>query len=278
MTDNKDTSTELAPSSYKLKLHDGYFVTLAEFIYEMNIDCSYFVDSLKSSFSQVVISRTENSSDFFLEAGFPISTSRKLLTGHSVQKQNTIESFFQDVVEKIKEYAEKSDDMTLKIKSNGKCFNKAIYSLNNPSNSIAASSMLTLMIKRGIVEQIDDNTIKFISAIPHSHLNSQEKMAHLYGHVNQRLSSTLIHNIKTDDDDLKYFQQTFRSIHIHPSKHTEVNQKLMKLVRKHWLEYQELIDSYEEETELGKKIVENLGVELGISTFTYSINPNEEKS
>ena len=76
-----------------------------------------------------------------------------------------------------------------------------------------------------------------------------------------------------DDEN---FQQTYRSWHIDPERHDEARGQLKTLLRKQWLEIQQLIDSYEVETEFEKNRVEQTGAELGVSTFVYHINPNEE--
>ena len=101
-------------------------------------------------------------------------------------------------------------------------------------------------------------------------------MLQLFTNVMERFTHTLLRNYRAKQPQDENFQQTYRSWHIKPESHDQARNELKQLLRKQWLEIQQLIDSYEVKTEFEKNRVEQMGSELGVSTFVYNINPSEE--
>ena len=164
----------------------------------------------------------------------------------------------------------------MKIKGKNSCFTSVFYQLEPSTKQLTSQSFLDYMIKRGIIEKVDDNTIKFIRSVPLNHINTKEKMLQLFTNVMERFTHTLLRNYRAKQPQDENFQQTYRSWHIKPESHDQARNELKQLLRKQWLEIQQLIDSYEVKTEFEKNRVEQMGSELGVSTFVYNINPSEE--
>lgn len=274
MTDQNLKQLKHTFGSYKLA--EEFYFAVCSFFYQMDINGQIFIDSFIKSYVKHVDSKSKRLGDVILDTGFTKTMVQNSLKGVKNSKQFTTKSFYVEMVEEVKKICMRREDLTMKIKGSPNSFTSIFYRLEPPSKQLSSQSFLAHIIKRGILCKIDDNTIQFITSMTSKHVNTKEKCLNTFTLILERLTHTLIRNHKALNDDEQNFQHTYRSIHIDPSDHDAVRFDLRKLVRKHWLEYQALIDSYEVKTEFKKNRVEQTGAELGISTFIYNINPDEE--
>ena len=258
------------------RLAQEYFEAMSSFFYEMDINGQKFIESFVDAYIKHVNAETNRVSDIIMNTGFTKTVIENTLKGVKKNRQFAIKSFFGEMIEAVKKICSRNPEMTMKIKGSPSSFTSVFYRLEPSTKQLTSQSFLDYMIKRGIVEKVDDNLIRFLGSVPINHVNTKEKMLDLFTNVMERFTHTLIRNFKAEKSKDENFQQTYRSWHIEPEKHDEVREQLKKLIRKQWLEIQNLIDSYEVKTEFEKNRVEQTGVELGVSTFVYNINPNEE--
>lgn len=258
------------------QLAEEFYLAISSFFYEMDINGQEFVDNFVETYIKHVDSKTNRVSDIILNTGFTKTVIENTLKGVKKSRQFATKSFFGEMIDEVKRICSRNEDMTMKIKGTSNSFTSVFYRLESSTKQLTSHSFLDYMIKRGILQKVDENTIRFVRSFPDKHINTKEKMLKLFANVMERFSHTLMTNHKAMNSADENFQQTYRSWHIDPSKHDEVRDKLKELVRKHWLEYQALIDGFEVETEFEKNRVEQTGAELGISTFVYNLNLNEE--
>ncbi|MFC3194181.1 hypothetical protein ACFODZ_08000 [Marinicella sediminis] len=258
------------------QLAEQYFEALSGFFFEMDINGQKFVESFVAAYIKHVDAETNRVSDVIMNTGFTKTVIENTLKGVKKNRQFAIKSFFGEMIEEVKKICSRNEQMTMKIKGTQRSFTSVFYRLEPSTKQLTSQSFLDYMIKRGIIERVDDNTIRFVRAVPINHVNTKEKMLSLFTNVMERFTQTLIGNYQATKPADENFQQTYRSWHIDPQMHNEARQALKKLLRTQWLEIQQLIDSYEVKTEFEKNRVEQSGAELGVSTFVYHNNPNEE--
>ncbi|WP_223789288.1 hypothetical protein [Marinicella meishanensis] len=271
-----DQQTKLNHTYDGYQLAEQYFQALSGFFYEMDINGQRFIESFVDAYIKYVDGETNRVSDIIMNTGFTKTVIENTLKGVKKNRQFAIKSFFGEMIEAVKKVCSRNEQMTMKIKGSHNSFTGLFYRLEPSTKQLTSQSFLDYMIKRGIIERVGDNTIKFIRSVPTNHINTKEKMLGLFTNVMERFTHTLIRNYQASSPAEDNFQQTYRSWHIDPDKHDEVRTELKKLLRKQWLEVQQLIDSHEVKTEFEKNRVEQTGAELGVSTFVYNINPNEE--
>jgi hypothetical protein len=257
------------------QLSEEYFLSLCEFFFEMDINGQRFVEDFIDSYIKHINENTERVSDVIMNTGFTKSLIENSLKGIKKNRQFVIRSFFGEMIEEIQKICSRNKDGTMKIKGPNNSFTGTFYRLEPSTKQVTSQSFLDYMIKRGIVERVGENSIRFLTSSPTSHFNTKEKMLTLFSNVVSCFSKTLIknHHAKTPADE--YFQQSYRSWHIPPERHDEARIKLTKLLRKQWGEVQDLIDSFEVTTEFEKNRIEQTGAELGVSAFVYDINPSK---
>ena len=274
MTEKQIEQLKHTFGSYKLA--EEFYFAVSAFFYEMDINGQVFIDSFIEKYIKHVQSKTDRISDIILNTGFTKTMVKNTMDGLTNSKQFSTKSFFSEMLNDIKRICERSVDMTIKIKGKGNSFNSIFYKNELSTRQLSSGSFLDLMIKRGILKKIDKNTVQLVQSFPTKHVNTKEKCLNTFTVILERLTHTLIRNHKAVDAESENFQQWYRSKHVDPSMHDVLRLKLTELARKHWLEYQELIDSHEVETEFKKNRVEKTGAEIGISTFDYDINPTED--
>jgi hypothetical protein len=258
------------------QLAEQYFTALSGFFFEMDINGQRFVESFVDAYIKFVDDNTNRVSDVIMNTGFTKTVIENTLKGIKKNRQFAIKSFFGEMIEEVKKICSRNEHMTMKIKGTNQSFTSVFYRLEPSTKQLTSQSFLDYMIKRGIIERVDDNTIRFIRSVPTHHVNSKEKMLSLFTNVMERFTHTLVRNFKASEPADENFQQTYRSWHIDPDHYDQARDELKALLRKQWLDIQQLIDSYEVKTEFEKNRVEQTGAELGVSTFVYHINPNEE--
>ncbi|VAW46310.1 hypothetical protein MNBD_GAMMA02-450 [hydrothermal vent metagenome] len=274
MTDNNITQLHQTFGNYKLA--QDFYVSVCSFFYQMDVNGQEFVDEFVDSYIEHVNNKSKRLSDVILETGFTKTIIQKSLNGIRHSRQYTTKTFFFDIMMEIQSICEKSPDKTMLIKGSRESYTQLFYKYAPSTKHLSAKSFLEHLIKRGIVRVFDEFSIQFINSIPTHHENTKDKMMDLFSLEIQRFTHTLIRNFKAENDDEKNFQLTLVSKYIHPDKHDAVRHELTELARKHLSEYQQLLDAHEEATDFGKKSVEKTGSELGISTFIFNFNPNEE--
>jgi len=274
MIDNNITQLHRVFGSHKLA-QDFYF-SVCSFFYEMDVNGQEFVDEFVDNYIEHINNKSKRLSDVILETGFSKSMIQKSLDGVRHSRQYNTRTFFFDMMMEIKQICDKNSNKTMLLKGSYDSYTQLFYRLEPSTKNLAPKSFLEHLIKRGIVRLYDQFSIQLMSTIPTHHENTKEKMMSLFSLEIQRFTHTLMRNFKTQSDDKRNYQQTLVSKYIHPDKHDRVRLELKELVRKHWIDYQALLDSHEEPTDFGKKKAEKTGAELGISTFIYNINPNEE--
>jgi len=258
------------------QLAEQYFEALSQFFFEMDINGQRFIESFVDAYISHVNEETNRISDIIMNTGFTKTVIENTLKGVKKNRQFAIKSFFGEMIEAVKKICSRNENMTMKIKGKNSSFTSVFYQLEPSTKQLTSQSFLDYMIKRGIIEKVDENTIKFIRSVPLNHINTKEKMLQLFTNVMERFTHTLLRNYRAKQPQDENFQQTYRSWHIKPESHDQARNELKQLLRKQWLEIQQLIDSYEVKTEFEKNRVEQMGSELGVSTFVYNINPSEE--
>ena len=260
---------ELAHTFGSYKLAEKFYLSVCAFFYEMDINGQVFIDTFVEKYIKHVKSKTNRIGDIILNTGFTKTMIKNTIDGVSKTKQFTTKSFFSEMLIEIKKICERNNDLTIKIKGNYNSFNSIYYRNEASTKQLSSGAFLDVMIKRGILKKLDNNTVQLIQSYPANHVNTKEKCLNTFTVILERLTHTLIRNHKAKDDESKNFQQWLYSPHIDPSRIDEGRAILKKLARKHWLEYLEVLESLEVKTEFEKKRVEETGAELGISTFVY---------
>jgi len=274
MTDKQIEQLKHTFGSYKLA--EEFYFAVCSFFYEMDINGQVFIDSFIEKYIKHVESKTDRISDIILNTGFTKTMIKNTMDGVTNSKQFSTKSFFSEMLIEIKRMCERNENLTIKIKGKANSFNSIFYKNEASTRQLSSGSFLDLMIKRGILKRVDDNTVQLVQSFPSKHINTKEKCLNTFTVILERLTHTLIRNQKAVVPDDQNFQQWLLSNHIDPSRIDEGRGLLKKLARKHWLEYLEVLESLEVKTEFEKKRVEETGAELGISTFVYDINPTEE--
>ena len=264
----KNASIENSYDGYLLS--DEFYKELSSFFFEMDTSGKRFVDSFIDAYVKHADEKTKRVSDVIVNTGFSKTVVEKSLKGLKDERQFVIKSFFGEMIEEVKKVCSRNKDMTMNIKGTYGSFTNIFYKLEPSTKQLTSQSFLDYMIKRGIVEKIDSNTIRFIKTVPDSHINTKDKMVGLFTDVMTNFIGTLIRNFNSKKPEDENFQQSYRSWHIDPNKHDEVREELTKLLRKQWSEVQNLIDSFEAQSEFEKNRFEKTGAEIGVSTFVFS--------
>ncbi len=256
------------------KLTEDFYLAVSELFYELNINGKEFIDHFIVNFINYVERQTERKSDLIISTGFSSYQIDKYLNKNIRMESDSINSFYSELVLKIKDACENSPDGSIPLKGH-KSYSKIFYSFETPMRMVSSQSMLDSLIKKGILKKNENKTISFVQSLPSHRDNTKEHVIMVFNNAVKRLTRTLISNFKESDKEQQLTQTTYFSKHIPLSRFKSTNAELKKLSRRYIEACQEVIDRNEVETEFEKRQIEKLGLELGVSTFIFN-TINEE--
>lgn len=252
------------------QLASNFYLAVTELFFHLDIDGQEFVDDFIEGYLNQASIHSKTKGQVLLDTGFTRYQVKNYFSGDKKRTSNTEKNFYCQVLDKLRDICHTAPDNTIPIKNSRNSFNMIFSSIQLSGKIITPKMLLSSFIKRGFVKRIDDYHIQFITSIPTDIQNSKDKIIQLFCDHIQRLAGTLIHNLHAEDKDDTWYQMSYTSIHVHPKHHKKVGDELRIILRKAMKDCQNVIDGHEETEEFGKRQVENLGKEIGISTFFFN--------
>jgi hypothetical protein len=251
------------------KLPRQFFIGLSELFLELGIDGHQFVQDFTRHHLQTAAQSSTRLTDIYNRTGFSEYTSKKFLNNSDTKYYPKRKQYYRSLINEIKELCQKSKDDSIPIYGKHHSYVAAFNYANATDNSITAPSVLQKLIKAGIVEKLKNKRIRFITSLPTTGLNNTDDITKLLAVMINRISSTLLHNLITDNSEDTLFQMTYYSNAIHPDNRKTLTDRLREEQRKDFLKYQKIIDAYEEQG-LQRKQVESLDQEVGVTSLIFN--------
>ncbi len=255
------------------KLPTKFYSGLSALLQELGIDGNDVVDDFIINYVNHAYKHTQTKSSVYLTTGFSRHVVKKCLENQSTKKTDKRNAHYLLLLGELKKLSNKYKDGLIPIHGKFGSYTSAFNQTKPSDNIITAKSMLDNLLTIGVLNKLKDK-VSFETTLQKEGLFKPESIINLLVSLMYRLSKTLYHNLQVESNEETLFQMTYYSNSIKPSKRKELTDGLRELARKHFYEYQALIDSYED-TELSNQGIEDLNNEIGISSFIFN-NKNEE--
>jgi hypothetical protein len=255
------------------KLPTKFYSGLSGLLQDLGIDGNDVVDDFIINYVNHANKKSQTKSSVYLSTGFSRHVVKKCLEKQLTKKTEKRNTHYLLLLGELKRLSKQYENGLIPTHGKFGSYTSAFNQTKPSDNIITAKSMLDNLIDLGIIEK-EQNHVKFISTLPTKYMTDENLILNILSNLMFRLSKTIQHNLKITSLDEKLYQMTYYSNSIIPSKRKELTDGLRELARKHFYEYQALIDSYED-TELSNQGIEDLNNEIGISSFIFN-NKNEE--
>ena len=266
---SKGINNQLISKLGSKRLASNFYLAVTELFFHLDVDGQDFVDDFIENYLDQASQHAKTKGQVLLETGFTRYQVKNYFSGNVKKSSNTEKNFYCHVLDKLRDVCNEAPDKTIPIKNNRVSFNSIFSSIQLSGKIITPKMLMESFIKRGFIEKVDDYNIRFITSIQTGFDNSKAKVIQVFCDTVERLSGTLIHNMNTQDDDIKRNQMSYTSIHVKEEYFEKVNSEVKTILRKALIDCQAVIDSYEETEDFGKRQVEKQGKEIGVSTFFY---------
>jgi hypothetical protein len=256
------------------KIPRKFYAGLCELLHKLGIDGNDVVEDFINEYVNYSYKKTKTKAAVYLSTGFSRYIVQKYLnTNKHYIKRKKKNTYYLLLLDELKILSDKFPDGLIPIYGKFGSYTSAFNNTKSSENIITSKSMLENLINAGIIEKKGSN-VRFLTTLPTKALLNSDSVINTLSDLMHRMCKTIYHNINSDSNDDTLFQMSYSSVSIIPEKRNELTDKLRELARKHYREYQKLIDSYEEK-ETSRKKVEYSNNEIGISTFIFN-NDNEE--
>jgi len=256
------------------KLTEDFYLAVSELFYELDINGREFINHFIVSFIKHVESQTERKSDLIIGTGFSNYQIEKYLNKNIRMENNARNSFYSELVLKIKSACDNSPDGSIPLKGK-QSYSKIFHSFDTPMRMVSSQSMLDSLIKKGLIKKNDNKTISFIHTPPTNYENTKEYVVMVFNNAVRRLTQTLITNYRASNKDQQLTQTSYLSKSVPLSRFESTTRELKELSRKYLVACREIIDRNEAKTDFEKRQTDKLDLELGVSIFLFN-NQNEE--
>jgi len=255
------------------KLPPKFYRGLGSLLHELGMDGNDVVEDFISQYVNHAYQQSKTKSSVYLSTGFSRHIVKKYLNKNGIVKRQKKRSLYYDLLSgELKNLSQKHPDGLIPIHGKFGSYTAAFDHTKSSDNIITAKSMLDNLITAGIVEKVGKN-IRFLTSLQTKSLLDIDSVINTLADLMYRISKTIQHNINASSNNETLFQMSYLSNSISKKNRRKLTDELRELARKHFREYQALIDSYEE-TDISKQEVVDLNNEIGISTFIFN-NDNE---
>ncbi|MCF6318199.1 MAG: hypothetical protein L3J83_02805 [Proteobacteria bacterium] len=255
------------------KLPTKFYQGLSALLHDLGIDGNDVVEDFISHYVKHAYEKTKTKSSVYLSTGFSRHIVKKYLNQANVNhKQKKRNLYYDLLINELKKLSTKHENGLIPIYGKFGSYTAAFDNTKPLDNIITSKSMLDNIITMGLVDKIDSN-IRFLTSLQTKSLLDADSIINMLADLMNRISKTIQHNIKAKSTDETLFQMTYLSNSISPTNRRKLTDGLRELARRHFREYQQLIDSYEEK-DYSQSEIEDLNNEIGISTFIFN-NDNE---
>jgi len=252
------------------RLASNFYLAVTELFFQLDIDGQEFVDDFIENYLDQASIHSKTKGQVLLDTGFTRYQVKNYFSGDKKRSSNTEKNFYLQVLDRLRDVCHAAPDHTIPIKNSRNSFNMIFSNIQLSGKIITPKMLLNSFIRRGFIERVDDFNIRFLTSMQTGVDNSEEKVIQVFCDQIQRLSGTLLHNLKTKGNDDTKYQMSYSSIHVDPKHFRKVGAEVREILRKAMKDCQEVIDSHEETEDFGKRQVEKLKQEIGVSTFFFS--------
>lgn len=258
----------------KSKLPTNFYKSLSSLLFDLGIDGNDVVEDFISHYISHAYEQTKTKSSVYLTTGFSRHIVKKYLEEKETHSKSNSKFMYQTLLlAELHKLSEKYTDGLIPIHGKFGSYTSTFNRVKPQDNIITAKTMLdNLIASEQVIKK--GNYIQFLSNLGYKGLRDKNSVINILAATMARLANTIQHNFHVNENEETLFQATYLSTYIKPDKRQELTDELRNLARKHFLEYQKLIDSYEE-MDLTPQEVENLNNEIGISTFIFN---NDKKA
>ncbi|HPI96546.1 MAG TPA: hypothetical protein PK055_11530 [Gammaproteobacteria bacterium] len=252
----------------KSKLPTNFYKSLSSLLFDLGIDGNDVVEDFISHYISHAYEQTKTKSSVYLTTGFSRHIVKKYLEEKETHSKSNSKFMHQTVLlAELHKLSKKYDDGLIPIYGKFGSYTSTFNRVKPQDNIITSKTVLDILISSGKVKKKGEY-IQFISSLGRKGLRDKASIINTLAISMARMSNTIQHNYHAKTNEETLFQASYFSTLIKPENRRKLTDKLRELTRKHFREYQALIDSYEE-TDLTPKEVEDLNNEIGISTFIF---------
>jgi len=250
-----------------------FYRGLGSLLHELGIDGNDVVEDFIAQYVNYAYQQSKTKSSVYLSTGFSRHIVKKYLNKNGVvEKQKKRSLYYNLLLGELKKLSQQYPDGLIPIYGKFGSYTSAFNHTKSPDNIITAKSMLDNLITAGIVEKVEKK-IRFLTSLQTKSLLNPNSIINTLADLMYRVSKTIQHNINAPSTDETMFQMSYFSNSISKKNRRKLTDELRELARRHFREYQALIDGHEE-TDISKQEVVDLNNEIGISAFIFN-NDNE---
>lgn len=251
------------------KLPTNFYKSLSSLLFDLGIDGNDVVEDFISHYISHAYEQTKTKSSVYLTTGFSRHIVKKYLEEKNTLSKSNSKFMYQTLLlAELHKLSEKYTNGLIPIHGKFGSYTSTFNRVKPQDNIITAKTMLDNLIASEKVKRRGTH-IQFVSPLQTKGLRTRVSIINTLASMMTRLAKTIQHNYRVTNNEESLFQMSYFSTSILPEKRGELISELRELARKHFREYQQLIDSYEQK-DLVQQEIEDLNNEVGISTFIFN--------